>query len=102
MKVLSIPLLADMVIPGKSFGITSEKTGAGDAFVLMTLGFLFFLFGVFAFAAWRFWKRETKPEPHVQLLMELEQDEEEPTTSKAEPQPEAQAWEQPADWWKGK
>lgn len=102
MKAASIALLADMVIPGKNFGITSEKTGAGDAFVLMTLGFLFFLFGVFAFAAWGFWKRETKPEPHVQLLMELEQDEAEPVAPKVEPLPETKAWEQPADWWKDK
>jgi hypothetical protein len=102
MKVVPIALLADMFIPGKNFGITSEKTGAGDAFVLMTLGFLFFLFGAFAFAAWGFWKRETKPEPHVQLLMELEHAEDEPTAPQAEPLPQPKAWEQPADWWKDK
>ena len=100
MKVVPIALLADMFIPGKNFGITSEKTGAGDAFVLMTLGFLFFLFGAFAFAAWGFWKRETKPEPHVQLLMEMEQGDEESAAPNPEPPSEEKAWEKPPDWWK--
>lgn len=100
MKMLSIALLADMVIPGKNFGITSEKNGAGDAFVLMTLGFLFFLFGAFAFAGWCLWRRETQPEPHVQLLMEMEQADEEPLVPGSESVPEPKAWEQPADWWK--
>lgn len=100
MKMLSIALLADMVIPGKNFGITSEKNGAGDAFVLMTLGFLFFLFGAFAFAGWCLWRRKMQPDPHVRLLMEMEQVEEESALPGTEPVPETQAWEQPADWWK--
>lgn len=100
MKIVLLPVLADMGIPGKNFGIRSEATGAGDAFVLMTLGFLFFLFAAFAYAAWYFWKRETCPEPHVLLLMELEGDEPSDAPTSESPVEGIKEWEQSPDWWK--
>ncbi|WP_395741218.1 hypothetical protein [Prosthecobacter sp.] len=81
---------------------------ASDWAVLFTLGTLFFLLGAFAMWAWLIWRRTTRPEPHVKLLMELEEEEQEANGRKApspaapaeESSPQAAPWEQSADWWK--
>lgn len=76
-------------------------TAALDGFVLVTLGFLFFLLGCFATWAWLIWRRSTRPPPHARLLMELaEAGEDEILHGADAPAPGAQAWEKPADWWK--
>ncbi len=87
------------------FGLRAEDTLAGDWFVLAHLGFFFFLFACFGWAAWNIWRRTCCPPPHVQLLMELEE-----TAAKAslngarasshEAKPETPPWERPDDWWK--
>lgn len=100
-------LLADVVIPGH-FGQATESAPGSDAFVLITLSLLAFLFGAFTVAAIVLWHRERRPAPHRQLLMEMEAQEALP-----EPpfDPKTQAavgeediphhpWEQKADWWK--
>jgi hypothetical protein len=93
-----------------SYGQGIEDTVAGDWFVLAHLGFFFMLLGCFGWAAWSIWKRTTRPEPHIQLIMELEQEQ-----ADAEPEPfpsapgvecsgadskSSEPWERPPDWWK--
>ena len=96
-------LLADIVIPGHHFVIKSESAPGSDAFVLMTLGFLAFLFIGFSIAGYILWRRSHDPEPHNRLLMELEKDQaaEHLTTGKDEdPTLKPKPWERDADWWK--
>ena len=80
-----------------------ENTAAMDLFVLATLGFLFFLLGCFATWAWLIWRRSNRPEPHVQLMMELDEPER-PAKDEKGVKPteteEAAPWERPGDWWK--
>lgn len=83
---------------------------ASDWAVLFTLGTLFFLLASFATWAWLIWRRATRPQPHVALLMDLENDaaakgraakgDQEHTTPNSEKQEPEASWEQPADWWK--
>lgn len=82
--------------------IPREWAEASDWFVLFTLGTLFFLLGAFAMWAWLIWRRTTKPEPHMQLLMELEEEQaREARTSVNEPETDTRVpWEQSPDWWK--
>lgn len=58
-----------------SLGQRVENTAALDLSILATLGFLFFLLGCFATWAWLIWRRGSHLEPHVKLLMELEEEE---------------------------
>lgn len=91
---------------GGAAPIPRQWAEASDWFVLFTLGTLLFLLGAFAASAWMIWRRSTRPEPHVRLLMELEDESTQAAaaTAGAAPageKPETAApWEQPADWWK--
>ncbi|MCA1964513.1 MAG: hypothetical protein LDL31_11255 [Prosthecobacter sp.] len=83
--------------------IGPAHTAAMDWFVLINLAFLMFMLGFFACWAWLLWRRCTRPAPHLQLLMELE---EELAEEKAHPQgtdgpaePRAE-WERAPDWWR--
>jgi len=85
----------------------ATNTAAMDWFVIATLCFFFFLLGCFAAVAWQIWRRTTRPDPHVQLLMELADSDEEKLIRAADENPqEPQApqtpppWEKPPDWWK--
>lgn len=82
--------------------LPAADTAALDWFVLVTLGFLFFLLGCFAAWAWLIWRRSTRPPPHARLLMELAEAGEDEILHGSSPRPEtgARAWEKPADWWK--
>lgn len=87
---------------GGTAKIPREWAQASDWFVIFTLGTLLFLLGAFAMWAWLIWRRTTKPEPHVKLLMELEEEAEREArtpASREEPEPKA-PWEQSPDWWK--
>jgi hypothetical protein len=48
------------------------------------------------------WRRTTKPEPHVQLLMELENDNtpEKLAAAQREQEGDAAPWDKSSDWWK--
>ena len=88
---------------GGTTRVPREWVEASDWFVLFTLGTLLFLLGAFAMWAWLIWRRSTKP--HVKLLMELEDAEEEAAgearTTTPEEETDAQApWEKAPDWWK--
>ena len=87
---------------GGTIKVSREWVEASDWFVLFTLGTLLFLLGAFAMWAWLIWRRTTKPEPHIKLLMELEQESaDEARTTKPEVEPETRApWEKTSDWWK--
>ncbi len=96
-------LLAFLPRPeGGTTKVPREWVEASDWFVLFTLGTLFFLLGAFAMWAWLIWRRTTKPEPHVKLLMELEEESAtEARTTNPEEEPGSRApWEQAPDWWK--
>ena len=95
-------LLADVVIPGHHFGQVSEPVPGADAFVLMTLAILAFLFGAFTAAAVVLWRRKHRPSPHRRLLMELEDEGDQLPSTKGSSDDEspAQPWERKADWWK--
>ncbi len=98
-------LLADIVMPGHHFGQQTEQVAGSDAFVLMTLGFLSFLFGAFVVAGYVLWRRQAHPEPHRRLLMEMEHADEEAAEPHAaatgpEEEPPARPWEREADWWR--
>ncbi len=96
-------LLAFLPRPeGGTARVPREWAEASDWFVLFTLGTLLFLLGAFAMWAWLIWRRTTKPEPHVKLLMELEEEaasEARTSAPREEPEPPA-SWEQSPDWWK--
>ncbi|WP_397381782.1 hypothetical protein [Prosthecobacter sp.] len=87
---------------GGTIKVSREWVEASDWFVLFTLGTLLFLLGAFAMWAWLIWRRTTKPEPHIKLLMELEEESEvEARTRMQELETETRApWEQTPDWWK--
>ncbi|MHB1080394.1 MAG: hypothetical protein ACYC67_13395 [Prosthecobacter sp.] len=87
---------------GGTIKVSREWVEASDWFVLFTLGTLLFLLGSFATWAWLIWRRTTKPEPHIKLLMELEEEsavEARTTMSEAEPETPP-PWAQTPDWWK--
>jgi hypothetical protein len=86
--------------PG-AYGRWIQESGAGEWFVLAHLGFFFMLLACFGWAAWGIWRRTTRPEPHVQLLMELAEGEQGGEAQVAgKNQGEVNPWERSADWWK--
>lgn len=87
---------------GGTAKVPREWAEASDWFVIFTMATLFFLLGAFVTWAWVIWRRSTKPEPHVRLLMELEDEKErEKHAATASEEPESRApWEKSADWWK--
>lgn len=86
--------------------VHAPNTAAMDWFVIATLCFFFFLLGCFATAAWHLWKRTTRPDPHVRLLMELADSDEDQVIQNSDgappKSPDCAAWEKPSDWWKNK
>jgi hypothetical protein len=97
------PLIAFLARPtGDTAPITRQWADASDWFVIFTLSTLFFLLGAFAIWAWMIWRRTTKPEPHVQLLMELENENtpEKLAAAQREQEGDAAPWEKSSDWWK--
>lgn len=69
---MNLILMANFISSERPSAIThATDTAAMDWFVIATLCTLFFLLGCFATVAWQIWRRTTRPEPHVQLLMEL-------------------------------
>lgn len=99
--VLAIPIY----LRQPATGVYAANTAAMDWFVIATLCFFFFLLGCFAMAAWQIWRRTTRPDPHIKLLMELADSDEENTLKKADEQmrpssPQNQPWEKTSDWWK--
>jgi hypothetical protein len=61
------------------------------------------MFGFFAGCTWMIWRRTTKPEPHIQLIMELDEQEkalaEEEIKGPASGEERA-PWQRSDDWWK--
>ncbi len=100
---MHLPLLAFIPRPeGGTAPVPREWVEASDWFVLFTLATLWFLLGSFAVWGWLIWRRTTRPEPHVRLLMELEEENDVGSGqhAAARDKPESAApWEQPADWW---
>ncbi len=87
---------------GGTARVPREWLEASDWAMLFTLGTLLFLLSAFAMWAWLIWRRTTMPEPHIKLIMELEDESagEARTTTPVEA-PETRApWEQAPDWWK--
>ncbi len=86
-------------------GMAGEHVAGMDWFVMINLAFLFFMLGFFACWAWLIWRRTTKPAPHIQLLMEMEEETSRQEAAAAESTshadvPERAPWEREQDWWK--
>jgi hypothetical protein len=86
-------------------GTSGEHVAGMDLFVLINLAFLLFMLGFFACWAWLIWRRTTNPPPHIQLLMELDEEashQDATTTETSQPagEPEPAPWEREQDWWK--
>lgn len=113
-SILAFPVYVQQSGTGAATGVgaSGEHTVAMDLFVLINLAFLMFMLGFFACWAWLIWRRTTRPPPHIQLIMELDDEDEEarkqestaestaPSSSAAEPEPERAPWEREQDWWK--
>lgn len=78
---------------------TGEVIPAAEAFVLMTLAFFAGMVVAVACGAWVIHRRTTRPKPHRQLLMEMQDAQERPSEKKVAT-PTLKAWEQDSDWWK--
>jgi hypothetical protein len=99
-------LQADMSLPAKHFGLHSEGSAAADSFVLINLAFLFFVLGIGFVCAWLLWRRQTRPQPHVRLMMELAEEQSEPPKPASgkvvnQGSDSANDWEKDPEWWKG-
>lgn len=86
-------------------GTAGEHVVGMDWFVLINLAFLLFMLGFFACWAWLIWRRTTRPPPHIQLLMEMEDEMARQEAATAEAgnhtgEPEPAPWEREQDWWK--
>ena len=85
-------------------GMVGKSAEAMDWFVLINLACLFFMLGFFACWSWLIWRRTTKPAPHIQLIMEMEEEAakqpEASTEAAATGEPERAPWERGADWWR--
>ena len=71
---------------------------------MINLAFLLFMLGFFACWAWLIWHRTTKPKPHIQLIMEMQDLARHPNSKNssqgAENEPERAPWTRNPDWWK--
>lgn len=101
------PVLAFPVFVGPQEPVRhAMDTAAMDWFVIATLCCFFFLLGCFATMGWVIWRRTTRPEPHVKLLMELADSGEDnllhtpPAEERDKHQSSLPPWERSADWWK--
>jgi hypothetical protein len=100
-------LIAHMTWQRRSGVAEMVPNPAAEMFVLFTLATLFFILGAFATWMWLIWRRTNNPPPHVRLIMELQDEEEErqQIREKAaapgeDEQTPPQPWERPADWWR--
>ena len=77
-------------------GANPQRTHLGEeGFVLLTLGFFGGMILAILCSAWVLHRRATRPKPHLELLLEL-QEEEQKTATEAKGAP----WERSSDWWK--
>ena len=90
-----------------SLGTGPEFVEAGKWFMALNLASFFLVLGFLGSFGWLIWRRTTRPEPHIQLIMEMDDEPEgEPhpatggsTASERDREPPP-PWEKPADWWK--
>ncbi|MBL9131927.1 MAG: hypothetical protein JNG86_12045 [Verrucomicrobiaceae bacterium] len=100
------PLIAHLAWPGRRGAAEMVPNPAAEVFVLVTLATLFFILAAFATWMWLLWRRAQNPPPHVRLLMELQDEEEQQKTTRGMPagpddeEKPSQPWERAADWWK--
>lgn len=101
-SLLVIPVhLQQTSATGHGAGASHGHVVAMDLFVMINLGLLLFMLGFFACWAWLIWRRTTRPEPHIKLIMELEDD---PEFQEVLGTPDADGprdpWERDQDWWR--
>lgn len=101
-SILAFPVhLHSPAAAGHGAGAGQGHVVAMDLFVLINLGLLLFMLGFFACWAWLIWRRTTRPEPHIRLIMELEDDPEFTGDLKAPAEENGRApWERDQDWWR--
>jgi len=85
---------------GEGFGIENgQSASAADGAALVMLGVVFFVVGMLAVFAWNMKRRSHRPDPTLEFLDRLAQ-EEKSKPAAGEPTTPAEGWERPADWWK--
>ncbi len=79
----------------------AARSLAAETFVLVTLGFFAGMVISLLIGAWVLHRRATRPKPHRQLLMELDESYPPPRKPKSPQPPEdSKPWEKDGDWWK--
>lgn len=92
-----LPLAA---LRGEGFGIEDgPATSAADGAALVMLGVVFFVVGLIGVFAWTIKRRAHRPDPTLEFLAGLRDEDKETGCGDAQPGA-AEGWERPADWWK--
>jgi hypothetical protein len=87
---------------GQGFGIADgQATSAADSAALVMLGAIFFVTGLIAIFAWTMWRRSRRPDPTLEFLAKLREEQKPGAGDEASATREGgQGWERPPDWWK--
>jgi|GEM_PF-2432028 len=86
-------------LSGEGFGIVDgHATSAADGAALVMLAVVFFVIGMVALFAWSVARRSRQPDPTLEFLDRLDQEQKSPPADPGTPAEEA--WERPPDWWK--
>ncbi|MCB1209136.1 MAG: hypothetical protein KDK97_07400 [Verrucomicrobiales bacterium] len=82
-------------------GAGGQFVQAGHWFMIFNLASFIFVIGFLGAFGWMIWRRTTRPEAHMKLIMELDDAEvPEPPASRVKDQTPKHPWEKSADWWK--
>ena len=91
------PLLA--ALSGEGFGIVDgQASQAADGAALVMLGVVFGVIGLLGVFAWNMVRRSRQPDPTLEFLDSLQQEQKSETPTPAGETKES--WERPSDWWK--
>lgn len=91
------PLLA--ALSGEGFGIVDgQASQAADGAALVMLGVVFGVIGLLCVFAWNMVRRSRQPDPTLEFLDSLQQEQKSETPAPAGEIKES--WERPSDWWK--
>jgi hypothetical protein len=87
---------------GQGFGIEDgQATSAADGAALVMLGAIFFVTGLIAVFAWTMCRRSRRPDPTLEFLARLREEQKPGGGEEASGTREGgEGWERPPDWWK--
>ncbi len=81
-------------------GVGGQFVQAGQWFMIFNLASFIFVIGFLGAFGWMIWRRTTRPEDHMKLIMELDDEAEVAEQSGPKDQDHRQPWEKKADWWR--